>query len=191
MSTQQQIDDPGQWRVGDMFEGWYQGHAFSGPIWQDGPVLRVGSLGVRLSNGWRPDDITGHVTRTVEPIPEPTEPWALVKFADGAILRRGTSSGFWIDSDGDAHSWTGAQDVYGTPVAVSLPHWSDEVDGPGVRAAKLADAVEAGARANYARHYRTGMQWDELDEDRKGRERDVVRPVVAAVRDLLAEGGEA
>ena len=81
MSTQQQIDDPGQWRVGDMFEGEHDGHPFSGPIWALGMDLYVGGLVVRHGAQWVPSDKTGHVTRTVEPIPEPTEPWALVRFA--------------------------------------------------------------------------------------------------------------
>lgn len=89
MSTQQQIDDPGQWRVGDVFEGESEGHPFSGPIWMDGVgQMVVGATYIRNRDGAIEADVTGHVTRTVEPIPEPTEPWALVRFADNSTALR-------------------------------------------------------------------------------------------------------
>lgn len=179
MSTQQQIDDPGQWRPGD--EATYEyttGYPITGKLWLDGSDrgLYLGPQIVRDANG-RVEVTHITVTRTVEPIPEPTVPWALVRFADGAILRRGTSSGFWIDSDGDAHSWRGAQDVYGAPVAVSLPHWSDEADGLRARVEKLADVFDEDA-ADVTRV---------LNE----RARTLATDHARDLRALLAEGGEA
>ena len=181
MSTQQQIDDPGQWRVGDMFEGEHDGHPFSGPIWALGMDLYVGGLVVRHGAQWVPSDKTGHVTRTVEPIPEPTVPWALVRFADGAVLMRHAYTQEWIDTDGQLISWLDAQSFYGAPVAVSLPRWSDEVDGLRARVEKLAAQWE---RAADGHAHTNGVSERPCETFARA-------AAARTLRALLAEGGEA
>lgn len=138
MITQQQIDDPGQWRVGDVFEGEYEAagvrHKFGGEVWSGDSdySLFVGGIRVRDAVGLA-RNVTGHVTRTVEPIPEPTVPWALVRFADGAVS-------VIEDMNHMLCPHKNAAEVHGAPVAVSLPRWSDEVDGLLARAAEVLGA---------------------------------------------------
>lgn len=178
MSTQQQIDDPGQWRVGDMFEGEFDGHPFSGPIWALGMDLYVGGLVVRHGAQWVPSDKTGHITRTVEPIPEPTEPWALVRFADGTVMTRMRYSVRpWTGDGRSGWPWEDVTAAHGAPVAVSLPRWSDEADGLRARVEKLAEVTESEAE----------------EYDRQGRRDAGAASRITAIRlrDLLAEGGEA
>lgn len=63
--TTQTIADPSLWRVGDVFEGEYMGHPFTGVVWDDHGELLAGGLTIRFSGGTTDEDITGHVTRTV------------------------------------------------------------------------------------------------------------------------------
>lgn len=204
MSTQQQIDDPRQWRAGDMFEGEYDGHPFSGPIWVDevGQML-VGATYVRGRDGVIESDVTGHVTRTVEPIPEPTVPWALVRFEAGHTLFRDVTWVHVTGSDADRYTWDRAVAVFGAPVAVSLPHWSDEVDGPGIETVrKSADEWWSLYGEELAAHkalrsslldLASGFDADAYDiaYSRHPRARALATAHAHNLRALLAEGGEA
>jgi len=49
----------------------------------------------------------------------------------------------------------------------------------------LSAAVEAAARANYERHYRTGRAWNALDDQWLLSARAIVRPIVEAAAPLV------
>ncbi|MDM8086320.1 hypothetical protein QUV83_16215 [Cellulomonas cellasea] len=49
----------------------------------------------------------------------------------------------------------------------------------------LTEAVEAAARANYERHYRGGLSWENLTNEQRASNRATVHPVVTAAAPLI------
>lgn len=211
MTTQQQIDDPGQWRVGDDVRiEWPNGSVLAGKISASGGCLRVqaGPVSLIVRN---PDGssrfllvvprTTITVTRTVEPTPEPTVPWALVKFADGTVwVREDETSEPWGNRGYGSWDWAHVTEECGAPVAVSLPRWSDEVDGDGPDDAprlrvlvlqKRLDGLRAGVQREVERMEHDLATRLNTSGSHAVVAQDAVLRIVHNLRALLAEGGEA
>lgn len=175
MSTQQQIDDPGQWRVGDDVRiEWPNGVVLTGKAGKAGRTLAIVlDENIHYDLAWMDDGRKVTVTRTVEPIPEPTVPWALVRRKDGAVS-------LVVPDGATLCDHKDADQVHGAPVAVSLPHWSDEVDGLRAGVQREVERMEhdLATRLNASGSHAVVAQ-------------DAVMRIVHNLRALLAEGGEA
>lgn len=129
------VPDPRQWRAGDMFDGFFEGHRFSGALRADvwGNLLVGTSLIYDRNDGLR-EGLTGLVTRPVAVIEEPTELGAGIRHESGMTCRRWVEARggcVWMDEAGAIWTWEQVVARYGHPVAVSRPRW---VDADGVAA---------------------------------------------------------
>lgn len=204
--TTQTITDWHDWRAGDDVRvEWPDGsvltsrlEAGAGALWAAGRVIYV-----RADTGdpHAPDGRTITVTREVPDIPEPTEPtepWALVRFERGAVLYRDPDERGWVDFETERFTWEAAQEIYGRPIAVSLPNWSDAADTStvlprlaeeaGQRAFKR-EADEDAARTALAQAYDAGHEMGEKGST-GGLRLAMLRLRIEALADELAESAD-
>lgn len=113
---------------GDFIEATFDGHPFSGKVWDDSyGYLCVGATVVRRPGGSLPDRIT-ITAHTPRPKPSlPTTPGSTVTTRDGAVLMRTSSLGrCWVSSvvlyDGSDLRWFSDDEVLALDLDRSLDH---------------------------------------------------------------------